>query len=133
MTGPESLSGPLRVKPLTPPIGSHPGLKELWNGRQDREFGLEGPIEKNAMYYVRWKLFSWVVHPLADGLLFQDLRPEDLYMVCQLFFMQHEPTQPILAEFEVKAFILMHLRLKSMQSESEQISSLHLDFVPRPR
>ena len=130
MAGPESLKSPQWVKPLIPPAGSHPGLKELWMGRDSREFG-EGPPEKDANFFLRWKLFSWVVSPLADHLLFQEIKDEDMYMVCQLFLMQHEPVQPILAEFEAKAFILMHLRLKSM-SEREKIS-FHLDFVPRPR
>ena len=128
MAGPESLDGPQWVKPTIPPTGSHPGLKELWKDRHRREFSESSP-EKGTNYFLRWKLFSWIVHPLADRLLFQEIKGEDMYMVCQLFLMQHEPTQPILAEFEVKAFILMHLRLKSMSCQRH----FELDFVPRPR
>lgn len=131
MTGPGSLNAPKMVRPILPPKHEHPGLEALWQNKGPRKY--ESFVDKTEdSYYQRWRLFSHVVHPRLDPLLLESLKPEDIFMVCQLYIMQHEWTEgAILADWEVKAFILMHLRLKCMTMAT--LESIVIDFVPKPR
>ena len=131
MSGFDSLERAQDVVPDMPPKDLHPGLEKLWQNRHYREFHGRGFAKEDPCFYTRWKLFAYIVDPKADSLFFHDVKDEDLYLICQLFIMQHSQRKPILTEFEVKAFILMHLRLKSMSDQ--ELETMKMDFVPRPR
>ena len=58
-----------------------------------------------------------------------EIEPQHFAMVCMLYAMQHERKQPLLTSNEVKACILMHLRLKNDDTEEFEAEI----FVPKPR
>eukprot|EP00092_Neocalanus_flemingeri_P003391 GFUD01003632.1.p1 GENE.GFUD01003632.1~~GFUD01003632.1.p1 ORF type:complete len:609 (+),score=165.52 GFUD01003632.1:55-1881(+) len=100
MTGPESLDSPTFQTPavLDKEI-SHPGLIQLHRTR-DR-----------SMQELRWKLFAWTIHPSLDPDKLLTLEPGKVLLVSTLFYIQHEPSQPVLEEWEAKLFILQHILL----------------------
>ena len=69
--------------------------------------------------------------------ILEEIDPENLFMFCNLYILQHEKLEPILTEREVKAFILMHLRLKLMSYEDirSYIFKINYDgeFIPKSR
>ena len=93
------------------------------------------------VYDIRWKLFSYVINPLLDFSILKDLDFEDVFMVCMLYIMQHEDDLPILQENEVKAFILMQMKLKTLSYEDIRsyifgiLEKLNLDgeLIPKAR
>ena len=56
---------------------------------------------------------------------------KDIYCVAQLYIMQHECSSPILTENEVKSFILVNLRMKTLTDED--IMDIPISFVPTIR
>ena len=56
-----------------------------------------------------------IVCPGLSPIVLQNLPdPDALYPVCQLYMMQHEHSKPILYNWEVKLFLLEHIRFQSM-------------------
>ena len=82
---------------------------------------------QDANYEIRWDLFSYIINPEADPELFKAVPKEDLIMVCKLYHMQNERRIPLLYEYEVKAFILTHLKVDQKEDFDLKI------FVPEPR
>ena len=84
---------------------------------------------------MRWELFSWIINPklvnLGEKVSALGLDENDLYMICQLYIMQHELEMPILTEKEVQCFILVNYRMKNMSNE--EVMKLPNDFVPYSR
>ena len=87
------------------------------------------------MHKLRWKLFSWIINPklvnLGEKVAALGLDETDLYMICQLYIMQHELDVPILTKKEVQCFILVNYRMKNMSNE--EVMKLQNDFVPNSR
>ena len=77
------------------------------------------------MYVLRWNFFSYIVDPKLDPRFLEEISDENLYMVIQLYTIQHEHKEPLMTKREIMAFIIMHFRLKSM-TEVER-----LKFVTR--
>ncbi len=128
MTGSGSLERPRFVTPVLPPQDLHPGLELLWQDRNERAFaGSAGAIQNGENE--RWRIFTWIIHP---SLALEPGRIQDcyLFMVCQLYIMQHEHNDPVLRPDEVKVFILMTMRIQDLSS-SQALEPM--DFVPRPR
>jgi len=145
MTGHESLDGPVFVKPILPPMKDHPGLNALWQDQKDREFNFDfkkswAELDKKV-HKQRWRLYSWIINPnltdLALLLKSKCLDETDIFMVSQLYIMQHELDRPILTKKEVLSFILVNFRLKQLvQSETEEAKNfkkMPITFVPDSR
>ena len=83
----------------------------------------------------RWQLFCWIINPnlvnLEQTMHWYGLNETDLFMICQLYIMQHELEVPILSEKEVKSFILVNYRMKNLSNE--EVMSATPDFVPKSR
>ena len=51
---------------------------------------------------LRWLLFSWIINPklvnLQEKIAMCGLDETDLFMICQLYIMQHELEYPILTK-----------------------------------
>ena len=56
----------------------------------------------------------------------------DIFMVSQLYIMQHELDRPILTKKEVLSFILVNFRLKHL-AETEDFKKMPITFVPDSR
>ena len=56
---------------------------------------------------------------------------KDVFCVAQLYILQHEWTFPILTENEVKSFILVNLRMKTLTAK--EIMDIQISFVPTVR
>ena len=84
---------------------------------------------------LRWLLFSWIINPklvnLQEKIAMCGLDETDLFMICQLYIMQHELQSPILTKKEVQSFILVNYRMKKMSDE--QVMNLTNEFVPKSR
>ena len=67
----------------------------------------------------------------------KSLDETDIFMVSQLYIMQHELDRPILTKKEVLSFILVNFRLKQLvQSETEEAKNfkkMPITFVPDSR
>ena len=89
----------------------------------------------DGCHKLRWQLFSWIINPnltnLEEKLELYGLDETDLFMICQLYIMQHELEVPILSEKEVKSFILVNYRMKNLSNE--EVMSATTDFVPKSR
>ena len=79
-----------------------------------------------------------IVCPGLSPIVLQNLPdPDTLYPVCQLYMMQHEPSKPILYDWEVKLFLLEHIRfqwmlhLKDPKAVFSKIAEKKI--VPHPR
>ena len=142
MTGPDSLEQSKTIKPTMPPLESHPGLAVLWKNQPEREYNFDfmqsfREIENGSdgCHKLRWQLFSWIINPnlvnLEQTMYLYGLNETDLFMICQLFIMQHELEVPILTEKEVKSFILVNYRMKNLSDED--VMSAMSDFVPKSR
>ena len=129
-TGPRSLNRARYSRPMVPPKDiEHPGLAALWENQEERILG-EGS-SNSLVHDLRWKLFAYTINPDLDAKIVQGLCEKDLFMVCQLYIMQHNWLTPVLTKHEVQTFILMHLRLKTMTYE--EIDQMSLDVVPSAR
>ena len=124
MTGLDSLEPSKKVKPVMPPL-DHPGLEALWKDQKEREYHFDfmqsfREIENGSdgCHKLRWQLFSWIINPnlvnLEQTMHLNGLNETDLFMICQLYIMQHELEVPILSEKEVKSFILVNYRMKNL-------------------
>ena len=99
------------------------------------------PFHSEPLYDIRWKLFSYIINPSLDFSIIKELDFEDVFMVCMLYVLQHEQDLPILQENEVKAFILMQMKLKTMAYDDIRtyifsiVEKLNLDgeLIPKPR
>ena len=143
MTGPGSLNPSKMVKPTMPPKEDHPGLEALWNGKKEREFHFDlkksmAEMENETSggcHKLRWRLFSWIINPnlvnLEHTLKQNGLDETDLFMICQLYIMQHELEMPILTKKEVQTFILVNYRLKNLSNK--EVMNIPTDFVPESR
>ena len=87
------------------------------------------------MSQIKWQVFLWIINPnlvnLEQTMYLYGLNETDLFMICQLYIMQHELEVPILSEKEVKSFILVNYRMKSLSNE--EVISATADFVPKSR
>ena len=142
ITGPKSLEQSKMVKPTMPALEIHPGLEVLWKDQKEREYNFdfmqsfrEIENESDGCHKLRWQLFSWIINPnlvnLEQTTHLYGLNETDLFMICQLFIMQHELEVPILTEKEVKSFILVNYRMKNLPKE--EVMSATSDFVPKSR
>jgi hypothetical protein len=109
MTGMGSLDHDTWLKPVLPEP-DHPGLEKLWDGRVGRR--METVVEVDDVYHDRWTLFAFAVHPNLDPDTIEIMKPEQVFLVTCLFLLQNELANPMLFTWEVKAFIVHHLRLK---------------------
>ena len=125
LTGPGSLDRSMKLVPILPPNNNHPGLKVLWEGMEDRKYRRQTDDDQNCE--IRWELFSYIINPKADPELFKNVAKDDLIMVAKLYHMQNERQIPLLYEYEVKAFILTHLKVNQKDDYDLKI------FVPEPR
>ena len=70
------------------------------------------------MSQIKWQVFLWIINPnlvnLEQTMYLYGLNETDLFMICQLYIMQHELEVPILSEKEVKSFILVNYRMKNL-------------------
>ena len=79
-----------------------------------------------------------IVCPGLSPIVLQNLPdPDTLYPVCQLYMMQHEPSKPILYDWEVKLFLLEHIRFQSMlrlkDPKAVFLKIAEKQIVPHPR
>lgn len=69
----------------------------------------------------------------------ENLDEADIFMISQLYIMQHELPRPILTEKEVHCFILVNLRMKDFAKTNEEMQDpgemkkIPVTFVPDPR
>ena len=124
MTGPGSLDEAKKQVPILPQNNNHPGLKKLWEGIDIRKIAIQ---EEDPLYELRWELFSHIINPYVDPKTFQAIPKEDLVLVCKLYYLQNEGKIPYLYDYEVKAFILTHLKAKQKDEYKLEI------FLPEPR
>jgi len=137
MRGEGSLDEAEWIDPIMPPFSYR--LKDLYKDQDTREFNFDFKLSMEEFdgkygkqHELRWKLFSWMINPklenLALMLKLNSLDETDIYCVLHLYVMQHEWTTPLLTEKELKSFILVNLRMKTMTDE--EIMNIPITFVP---
>merc|ERR1712061_769648 len=109
MSGPGSLDEASRVKPIMiPSTLTHPGLAILWQDMTKRAISPKRGDRNDTLYVLRWNFFSYIVDPKLDPRFLEGISDENLYMVIQLYTIQHEHKEPLMTKREIMAFIIMH-------------------------
>lgn len=99
MTGPGSIDSISMQTIEMPPKNVYPGLEQLVKG------------DDESLTAIRWKIFSYIVSPSLDPDDLKTLDQNFLYLVCQLRMLQDDWRAPVLFDWEVRVFLLHHLRL----------------------
>ena len=121
MSGPESLDSPTFQTPADwDEKVTHPGLIQLHRVR-------DIPTQ-----VARWKLFAWAIHPTLNYRVLASLDLDKVLLVSILYYIQHELTNPVLEDWEVKIFILQNILVKNM-SVKDTRSSLSSEVIPSAR
>ena len=123
MSGPGSLDSPTFQTPAAwDEKVPHPGLIRLHRDKH------------NHMHtqMARWKLFAWAIHPSMNFRVLATLDFDKVLLVSILYYIQHELTNPVLEDWEVKIFILQNILVNEMIVSGNR-SSLPSEVIPSAR